>query len=148
MLLSKGRLIQCCQIYQKFNWRNIDSKWLEIGIKKLHIQKCRFSKTPADFSLVILIRFGTFWTAYYAKLASYTGCSVWKITKVKGCSSETENFWPYVVKAKMCLRGCSLFDNQLKNCKHIFENWKNLFSIYRLSNVFWLYQHRVKILFL
>ena len=45
--------------------------------------------------------------------------SVWKITKVKDCSSETLHIWPYVCKAKMCLGGGSLFEkivnNQLKN---------------------------------
>ena len=37
--------------------------------------------------------------------SSTTGCSVWKIAKVKGCSSETVHFWLYVGRAKMRLEG-------------------------------------------
>ena len=41
---------------------------------------------------------------------SYTGYSDWKMTKVKGCSSEMVHIWPYVGKAKMCLRDGNLFE--------------------------------------
>ena len=33
-----------------------------------------------------------------------TGCSGWKITKAKGCNSETGHFWSYVGKAMLRLR--------------------------------------------
>jgi len=44
-----------------------------------------------------------------------TGCSIWKM---KGCSSETGNFWPQIDKAKMRLRP--------KKCDHIKWNWNKL----------------------
>ena len=38
-----------------------------------------------------------------------TGCSNWKLSKVNGCRVET-HIWPYVGKAKMCLRGGRFFE--------------------------------------
>ena len=34
----------------------------------------------------------------------FTGSTVWKIAKVRYCSSEMVHIWPYVSNAKMCLR--------------------------------------------
>ena len=38
-----------------------------------------------------------------------TGCSNWTLSKVNGCGTKTVHIWPYVDKAKMCLRGSSFF---------------------------------------
>ena len=38
-----------------------------------------------------------------------TGCSDWKLSKVKGCETETVQFWPIVGKANMRLRGGRFF---------------------------------------
>ena len=53
-----------------------------------------------------------------------TGYSIiYYFPKVKGCRSRTMHFWPYIGKAKMCLRDGSLLekfvDNQLKNIKNL-----------------------------
>ena len=34
----------------------------------------------------------------------FTGCPRSKVSKVKGCSSETVHIWPHIGKAKMCLK--------------------------------------------
>ena len=81
----------------------------------------------------------------YEKGRKSTGCFIWKITKVKGCSLETVHIWPYVGKAKMRLRDSRLFQLS-KICVHLFSCLFTFFLQinYRLSNTFWLYQHRVK----
>ena len=38
-----------------------------------------------------------------------TLCSNWTLSKVNGCGTKTVHIWPYVDKAKMCLRGSSFF---------------------------------------
>ena len=40
----------------------------------------------------------------------FTRCSDWKLLKMNGCRTETVIIWPYVDKAKMRLRGGSLFE--------------------------------------
>ena len=75
---------------------------------------------------------------------STTGCSNWKITKVKGCGSETMHFWPHVVKTKRHLIGGRFFPI----FRNLFTFFSCLFAIcqinYHISNAFWLYQQRVK----
>ena len=39
-----------------------------------------------------------------------TWCSIWKITKVRGCSSKTVHIWPYIGKAKIYLICGSLIE--------------------------------------
>ena len=57
-----------------------------------------------------------------------TGCLDWKLSKVNGCRSETGHIWPYVGKAKMLLRCCSLFEKivnkQLKIVNKIYKSEK------------------------
>ena len=63
---------------------------------------------------------------------------------VNGCTTETVHIWPLVGKAKMRLRNGTLFQFS-KNFFTIFTFLLTIFQkIYRLSNTFWLYQHRVK----
>ena len=34
----------------------------------------------------------------------------WKLSKVNGCGTESVQFWPYVGKDKMCVRGGRFFE--------------------------------------
>ena len=73
-----------------------------------------------------------------------TGCFFWKVKISNGCSSVMVHIWPNVGKNKMCLRGgrfFSIFENLFTFLSCLFTIFQN---ICHLSNLFWLYQHRVK----
>ena len=74
-------------------------------------------------------------------LEDLSECSIWWLWIISGCCTETVHIWPYVDKAKMCLRG-----------GRSFRVFRNLFTfsavclwffkkICHLLNTFWLYQH-------
>ena len=52
-------------------------------------------------------------------LLENTGCFVWNFVISNGCNSKTVHIWPYVGKAKMCLRGGSFYQCQL----NFSSNW-------------------------
>ena len=96
--------------------------------------------------LSVVIGLGLWWPEHLRAfpqkaLVNYT---VRKIPKGKGCSSKTVHFWPYVGKAKMCLRGGRLFQFY-EIYLHFSDVCLQFLRInYCLSNTFWLYQHKAK----
>ena len=68
-----------------------------------------------------------------------TGCSVYYLHNVNGCSSETVHFRPNVFKAKMRLRGAKIFQFS-KICLHFLAVYLQFFKkICHFSNTVWLY---------
>ena len=55
-----------------------------------------------------------------------TGCSIWKIANVKGCSSGLVHVWPHVCKAKMLWRGGRF----IQFSKNLFTFFSWLFTIF------------------
>ena len=72
---------------------------------------------------------GSFEIAHTWAIFLSTGCSIWKLSIVNGCKTETVHFRPFVGEAKMCLRGgrfrlqfsavCLHFSKNLPPFKHI-----------------------------
>ena len=68
-----------------------------------------------------------------------TGCSIWKITKVKGCSSGTMHICPVMVKPK-----CGRFFQSSQIFSYFSAICLQFTNNLSLRNTFWLHQQRVK----
>ena len=104
MLLFEGIII----ILKSFYWLYKDRLWTSSTLESIQLQLLPISISFNEKNWkVILLQFDglqiiRFWHYMVFCLKNH------KIKRLQQCSSETVHIWPYVSKAKMCLKGCSL----------------------------------------